>query len=49
MIVLPVSFEWSEEKNDLLKMTRGIFFEDVVAAIGTEDDLGVLPNINYPG
>jgi hypothetical protein len=49
MIVLPVSFEWSEEKNDLLKMTRGICFEDVVAAIGTEDDLGVLPNINYPG
>ena len=42
-------FEWSEEKNDLLKMARGICFEDVAAAIGTEDDLGVIPNLNHPG
>ncbi len=31
------------------QMTRGICFEDVVAAIGTEDDLGVIPNMNHPG
>ncbi len=43
-----MGFEWSEEKNDLIKMTRGICFEDVVAAIGTEDDLDVIPNMNHP-
>lgn len=28
-----ISFEWNEEKNDLLKNTRNISFEDIILAI----------------
>lgn len=37
---------FSEEKNQLLKATRGIGFDEIIAAIGTED---LLADVVHPG
>jgi hypothetical protein len=42
-------FDWDPSKNDKLKAERGVSFEQVVGAIGTEDDLGVIQNPARPG
>jgi hypothetical protein len=42
-------FAWSEEKNEFLKATRGISFENVPTAIGSDNDLGTAPNLVHPG
>ena len=39
-------FEWSLEKNELLKRTRGVCFEDVVQAIDENDIIAVGPHPN---
>jgi len=44
-------FDWDEHKNQLLKNTRGVCFEDILVAIGEERLLDVLPHHNvdkYP-
>lgn len=44
-------FEWSAEKNELLKAERGISFEAVVVAVTAGDVLDVLVHANsskYP-
>lgn len=38
-----VIFNWNEEKNLLIKETRGISFEDAIAAI-ERDDFEIIPN-----
>lgn len=38
--------EWSEEKNQLLKRTRNVCFEDVENAILNDEFLDVLPHPN---
>ena len=46
------TFAWSPEKNELIKLTRGIGFEDVVFSIETGRVLEVLNHPNptrYPG
>jgi uncharacterized DUF497 family protein len=42
-----MSFNWNEEKNELLKEERGIFFERIVVAIEEGHLLDILdhPNI----
>lgn len=50
--VINANFEWSEEKNEILKRTRGISFEEVVRHIRRMDLLyaGEHPNQRrYPG
>jgi hypothetical protein len=50
--LFPVKLEWSEEKNDVLKMERNLCFEDVVAAIDAGRLLAVYAHPNpekYPG
>lgn len=45
-------FDWNEEKNALLKIQRGIGFEDVVAAIEDGRLLDIMQHPNkgkYPG
>lgn len=45
-------FRWNEEKNEQLKRSRGISFEDVVLAIASGGLLDVLRHPNrkrYPG
>ncbi len=37
-------FRWNEEKNLLLKESRGVSFEDVVLAIQKGDLLEIIPN-----
>lgn len=46
-----ISFNWSEEKNNLLKKSRNICFEDVVIAIHNGDLLEVIknPSKNHQG
>lgn len=39
-------FNWNEEKNLLLKETRGVSFEDVIAAIDRGDLLEIIPNFS---
>ena len=44
-------YEWDEDKNSLLKSTRGVVFEDVLIAISEARLLDVLPHYNvqkYP-
>ena len=44
-------YSWNEEKNDLLKKTRGICFEQIVMHIERGDLLDILPHPNlgkYP-
>jgi hypothetical protein len=43
-----MKFTWSEEKNTILKEQRGISFEQVVEAIGTDDDLDIIPHNTWP-
>ena len=43
--------EWDEDKNDVLKQTRGVCFEDVMNCIINDEILDVLPHHNpekYP-
>ena len=43
--------EWNEDKNDLLKQTRRVCFEDVMNCIINDEILDVLPHHNpekYP-
>jgi uncharacterized DUF497 family protein len=45
-------FAWNEEKNEQLKIERGISFDDIRVAIAEGKVLGVLPHPNqkqYPG
>ena len=46
IIYIPVS--WSEEKNELLKATRGVSFEEVVAEIEAGRLLALLPHPSRP-
>ena len=39
------SFDWSDEKNELLKRTRGISFEEVATAI---EEGSIVDNIEHP-
>jgi len=44
-------FDWDKEKNNLLKETRGISFEEIVFAISNNNLLEVIGNSNkekYP-
>ena len=44
-------FEWNEEKNKLLKRTRGICFEDVILSLESGKLLDIVPHFNleqYP-
>ncbi len=43
------TFAWNAEKNAILRETRGVGFEDVVAAIADDRVLADYPNANYPG
>ena len=48
---IAVEYTWSQEKSDLLKVERGISFEEVVASIESEDFLDILDHPNqeqYP-
>lgn len=45
-------FGWDEEKNDKLKLERGVGFEEVVEAWNTDDILDLVDHPNqtkYPG
>lgn len=45
-------FDWNDEKNELLKMSRGVSFEQVVLAIASGDLVDRLKHPNpekYPG
>jgi len=44
-----MDFDWDPAKNEWLIATRGVSFDQVVATIGTADDLGVIPNMARPG
>jgi len=37
-------FNWSEEKNKILKESRGISFEEVIVAMENGDLLEIIPN-----
>ena len=39
-----ISFEWNEEKNQLLKNTRNISFEDIILAINEWNLLDIVKN-----
>ena len=44
-------FDWNEEKNDLLKKTRNVCFEDVILSMQDRKLLDILPHFNqekYP-
>jgi uncharacterized DUF497 family protein len=41
-------FNWSAEKNELLKQTRGISFEEIVFLIQSGDLLNIEENPGYP-
>jgi uncharacterized DUF497 family protein len=44
-------FDWNDEKNELLKQTRGVSFEEVILAIENGDLLDRVRHINpakYP-
>lgn len=46
-----MTFQWSEEKNRVLKEERGVCFEDVIVAINDNRVLTVIPHpntIDYP-
>ena len=46
-----MQINWSSEKNDILKLTRGVCFEDVEEAIMSDRVLDILPHHNiekYP-
>ncbi len=48
---ISVDYIWSQEKNDLLKVERGVSFEEIVAAIESENFLDILDHPNqeqYP-
>lgn len=48
---IDVDYAWSQEKNDLLKVERGISFEEIVAAIESENFIDILDHPNqdkYP-
>ncbi len=39
-------FDWNEDKNNLLKKTRNIFFEEIVLAISNDKLLEVIEHSN---
>ncbi|KYJ86428.1 toxin [Sulfurovum riftiae] len=44
-------FEWNEDKNELLKTTRNVSFEDVILSIQSGKILDIVPHFNpskYP-
>jgi len=41
-------FNWSVEKNEILKQTRGISFEEIVYLIQSGNLLGIEGNPGYP-
>jgi hypothetical protein len=44
-------YEWNEEKNKLLKVTRNVSFEDVILSLENGQLLDVIPHFNqekYP-
>ncbi len=41
-------FNWSAEKNEILKQTRGISFEEIVFLIQSGNLLGTEENPGYP-
>ncbi len=46
-----MEYTWSQEKNDLLKLERGISFEEIVVAIESENFVDILDHPNrdkYP-
>ena len=46
-----LDYTWSHEKNNLLKVERGISFEEIIAAIESENLLDILDHPNqdkYP-
>nr|WP_321267833.1 toxin [uncultured Sulfurimonas sp.] len=46
-----MQINWSDEKNDILKRTRDVCFEDVELAISLNDILAIKPHYNaekYP-
>jgi len=40
-------YNWNREKNEILKIERGISFEEIVFHIGKGDELDVYPHPNY--
>lgn len=44
--LLSVTFSWDPEKNALLKRTRGVSFEEIVASIEDGGVLGVFEHLN---
>ena len=45
-------YTWDQNKNHLLKRSRGVSFEDVVIAIARHDDIRVIydhNSVRYPG
>ena len=45
----PLYFNWSDDKNKLLKEKRGVSFDEVVLNILSGCVLDVIDNPNYPG
>ncbi len=41
-------FNWSADKNEILKQTRGISFEEIVYLIQSGSLLGIAENPGYP-
>ena len=41
-------FNWNAEKNEILKQTRGISFEEIVFLIQSGNLLGIEENPGYP-
>jgi uncharacterized DUF497 family protein len=41
-------FNWNAEKNEILKQTRGISFEEIVFLIQSGQLLGIEENPDYP-
>ncbi len=41
------SYNWNREKNEILKIERGISFEEIVFHIGKGDELDIYPHPNF--
>lgn len=41
------SYKWNRDKNERLKVERGISFEEIVFHIGNGDELSVYPHPNH--
>jgi len=40
-------YNWNRDKNEALKIERGISFEEIIFHIGNGDELDVYPHPNY--